>query len=157
SPLNPDLARPMKWRIFLPPGTARISGRGPPLLQIHATFPPCYGLVIMFDNPSLMHWQQRWGAIRVPVHSRPITVDDVLGAIYAYVSKPLTPSDFAAIVPRDKAKIEEGGRLRQMRGYQHLLTVPQRSDVFQNSVMFGGLRILGASGSTVYMSLDLLP
>ncbi|KAJ6579537.1 hypothetical protein DFH09DRAFT_1445651 [Mycena vulgaris] len=157
-PLNPDLAGPMKWRIFLPPGTARMPRRGTgPVLQAHVTSPPCFGVAIMFENSSLMHWAQRWGPIRVPVHSRPITVGDVLGAIHSYVSQPLTQADLSFVVPQDRSKVEEACRVRQLQGYPHVRTVPLRSDVFNNSVIFGGMKILSVSGQNIYMALRLFP
>ncbi|KAJ7499665.1 hypothetical protein FB451DRAFT_1206136, partial [Mycena latifolia] len=80
NPLNPDLAGPINWRVFLPPSTARMPrSRTGPLLQAPATSPPCFCVAITFEDPSLMHWVQRWGPIRVPVHSRTVTVGDVPG------------------------------------------------------------------------------
>ncbi|KAJ7476982.1 hypothetical protein B0H11DRAFT_2031494 [Mycena galericulata] len=161
NPLHPDLSAPMKWPVYLPPGSAQVLRHGmrssPPLLQAYATSPPCFSVAITFENPSLMHWMQRWGAIRVPVHFRAVTVGDVLAAIYNYVSEPLTASDLAAIVPRDRHKMEEGARVRQMRGHPHSRVVPVRSDVFQNLVLFGGLRLLSVSGKDVYLALQLVP
>ncbi|KAJ7083095.1 hypothetical protein B0H15DRAFT_427586 [Mycena belliarum] len=155
--INPDLSGPINWRVFLPPSTARMSTRrGGPLLQGPATSPPCFCAAIMFENPSLMHWAQRWGPIRVPVHSRTITVGDVLDAVHDYASQPLTQTDLALVVPEDRKKIDQGGRLRQLRGHPHV-PVPLRSDVFNNTVMFGGMRVINVSAPGSYISLRLLP
>ncbi|KAJ7663018.1 hypothetical protein B0H17DRAFT_1257414 [Mycena rosella] len=158
NPLNPDLSGPMNWRIFLPPGTARMSRRSTgPILQAPATSPPCFNVAITFENPSLMHWAQHWGPIRVPVHSRTINVGDVLDAIYSYASQPLTQVDLPFVAAQDRKKIEEGRVLRQMHGYPNVRQIPLRSDVFNNSVVFGGLRLLSMSGQGAYLALRLFP
>ncbi|KAJ7618404.1 hypothetical protein FB45DRAFT_715639, partial [Roridomyces roridus] len=150
------------WPVFMPPGMAQATRSGlatptAPFLDAVATYPPACNLVVIFEAPQLMHWQQRWGPIRVPVHTRWVTVRDVLDAIYAYVGQPLLQADLLAISPQERGKVETASARRQRMSSPFARTEFLRADVFEEWVFFGGVMPVDVRGNETLAVLRLVP
>ncbi|KAJ6611938.1 hypothetical protein B0H10DRAFT_2054639 [Mycena sp. CBHHK59/15] len=165
--VSPDLCSPrgvfphLDWDITRFPSSAERCtsphSKTKATLDGAATFPPTNLITLSFaDNPVLGHWERQWG----PIFARgqglhPVTVENVLDAVYQYFNQPLSPADFATTSTHAWGLISDSYRRRLPRS-PNLRAVDERRgalrlDVLNGATKFSGLQCIGRD----YFQLNL--
>ncbi|KAJ7183724.1 hypothetical protein C8R46DRAFT_1308669, partial [Mycena filopes] len=160
SHLNPEFCSPrgafpfLDWDFTRFPSTATRrtsphSQQTPLSLDSPAVYPPARMLTISYaDTPVLQHWEARWG----PIFSReqgdyPVTVENVLEAIYQYFNQPLSHADRAALSGPawrcvSDAYYQRLGCSPHLQAYD-VSRGALRLDVLGGATKFSGLELVG--------------
>ncbi|KAJ7027401.1 hypothetical protein C8F04DRAFT_1122385 [Mycena alexandri] len=168
SHLSPELCSPrgaypyLDWDITRFPSTAQRctsphSHQTPISFDSPATFPPTQLITISYaDTPTLMQWEAQWG----PIFARsqgihPVTVENVLDAVYQYFNQPLSHADRAALsTPAwnmvSDAYYQRLPRSPNLKAYD-VSRGALRLDVLNGATKFSGLQLVGRD----YLSLML--
>ena len=143
----------LQWDVVKPPPRAKY-GKGKPWEAYFASATYSSARKMM-DDPRINHWMQSWGPLTV--HGKcgsPVTVQDVLEAIYAYFHSNLTWQDFYCMTV--------GGRAQTYAGYCHRIvrdpTTPRhylRVDALQSCTRFVSLNVLSCQSTRLTLSLQL--
>ncbi|KAF7368560.1 hypothetical protein MVEN_00179300 [Mycena venus] len=173
--INPELRSPrgtfpyLDWDLTQFASSARLRTSGsprshphdPPAFDSPAIFPHTQLIAISYaDTPVLLQWETRWG----PIFARgqgthPVTIENVLDAIYQYFSTPLGPADRAAMSAHAWGLVSDAyyrrldaGRSPNLRAYD-VARGACRVDILGGATKFGGLQCVGQN----YLRLVLSP
>ncbi|KAJ6522271.1 hypothetical protein B0H19DRAFT_1386703 [Mycena capillaripes] len=157
--LNPDLCSLrgtfpyLDWDVTQFPSSALrcISehSRDVPAFDSPAIFPPTQLITLSYaDTPVLLRWENQWG----PIFARgqglhPVTLENVLDAIYQYFNQPLSPADRAMISEPAWCLISDAyyrrlPRSPNLRAYD-VHRGALRVDVLNGVTKFSGLQCVG--------------
>ncbi|KAJ6483419.1 hypothetical protein C8R45DRAFT_1215198 [Mycena sanguinolenta] len=150
--LNPELSSPrgrhpfIDWDITQFPSSARLhespDSQSDPTFTSPAIFPPTELIAISYGDTPGVH---------------PVTLEDVLNAIYRYFDQPLTVEDQALMSDHTWGVVCDAYHRRydrppNLRGY-NVTRGPLRVDVLNGSTKFSGLEMVGHA----YLRLLLSP
>ncbi|KAF7343683.1 hypothetical protein MSAN_01948200 [Mycena sanguinolenta] len=158
SELNPELSTPrgthpfIDWDITQFPSSARLhessDSQTDPTFTSPAIFPPTELITISYgDTPILSFWENRWGPIfALGQGGHPVTLEDVLNAIYRYFDQPLTTEDQAMMSNHTWGVVCDAYHRRcdrppNLRAY-NVTRGPLRVDVLNGATKFSGLEMV---------------
>ncbi|KAJ7642600.1 hypothetical protein DFH06DRAFT_1427208 [Mycena polygramma] len=157
--IHPDLCTArLAWDLTRFPSTSHrptpyTRARTAPDLAAPALFPPTSLLTISYTaTPILAHWEHTWGPVfaRAQGHpAAPLTVGDVLDAVFRYFNQPMTDADRALLTDGAWGAVSEACRRRiSAHGSPHTPAYNARRgvlrvDVLERMTGFAGVECVG--------------
>jgi hypothetical protein len=144
----------LQWDVIGPPSRAKYR-TGKPDYHASATYSCARKITIEMDDSRIARWLQYWGPLTLDGrYDGPVTIRDVLDAIYAYFRSDLTWQDLGCMTAE--------GQAQTYAAYCHRIvqdpTTPQqylRVDVLHGCTHFVSLSVLRCRGTHLTLSLQL--